>query len=172
MDKNISVYSKLFFILIFLLNIHLLISTLSFKFPTSETLANGNIFVIHQDGICICNSDVSRIIKNIYIFNEDEKISKDILVNVTIIKFSDGFIISFIKDKLYYFGNNGTYLEKIEEFLFHSNVYISISSYKVISNRYYYFLIGYIYNRVLYLYYYKYDSQEKVLSSIANATEI
>ena len=79
-------------------------------------------------------------------YSKELKITKDILVNVTIIQYSDGFIISFIKDKLYYFDSEGNYLNKSEEFLSHSNVYISISSYKKISNRYY-FLIGYIYNR-------------------------
>ena len=172
MDKDISIYSKLIFILIFLLNIHMSISTLSFTFPISTALTNGNIFIIHQDGINVCNSGVTKIIKNSYQFNEDEKISKDILVNVTIIQFSDGFIISFIKDKLFFFDNNGNYLDKKEEFFSHSNVYISISSYKMISNRYYYFLIGYIYSKLLYLYYYKYDSQESVLSLVADAAEL
>ena len=88
--------SKLLFIFILLLNIHLSISTLSFAFPTSTTLTNGNIFVIHQDGINVCNSGATRIIRNSYIFSEDEKITKDILVNMTILQFSDGFIISNI----------------------------------------------------------------------------
>ena len=168
MDDN--VYYKLFFIFIFLLNIHLSISALFFTFPISTTLTNGNIFVIHQNGISVCNSGVTKIIKNSYTFNEDEKISKDILVNVTITQFNDGFIIALIKDKLYFFDSNGDYLDKSENFLSHSNVYISISSYKTKSNRYYFFLIGYIYNKLLYLYYYKYDSQEKAISTVATAT--
>ena len=167
MDKVISIYSKLFFILIFILNIHSSISTLYFTYPTAVALTNGNFCVIHQDGIYVCNSGLTRIIRKSYIFNENEKLSIDILTNVTIIQFSDGFIIS-----LYYFDINGIYLDKSGEFLSHSNVYISIASYKMIGNRYYYFLIWYIYNRLLYFYYYKYDSQENDLSTVSSKSEI
>ena len=172
MAKDISVLSKWLFLLIFLLNTNLSFSTLSFTYPTSIALKNGNFFVIHKDGICVCNSGITKIIRNSYVFNENEKISENSLVNVTIIQFSDGFIISFIKNKLYYFDINGIYLDKSGEILSQSNIYISIASYKMIDNRYYYFLIGYIYNKSLYLYYYKYDFQENGLSIIASEAGI
>ena len=165
-------FSKLFFIFTFLLNIQLSISTLYFTYPTSISLTNGNFFVIHKDGICVCNAGLTSIIQNSYIFDENEKITIDILVNVTIIQFSDGFIISFIKDKLYYFDNTGNFLDKSGALFSQTSVYISISSYKMIDNRYYYFLIGYTYNKLLYLYYYKYYSQDKELSTVAYKTGI
>ena len=49
-------------------------SFISFNFPYSLALSNGNIFVIHQKGVSICNNNLNKILLNIITFSEDEEI--------------------------------------------------------------------------------------------------
>ena len=46
--------------------------SISFIYPNSVTLKNGNIFVIHKEGVTICNSDFSEIIKNVITFIDEK----------------------------------------------------------------------------------------------------
>ena len=72
-----STYEKMFnyFILIILIKISK--SVLSFNFPNSLTLSNGNIFIIHQKGVTICNNHLTTIILNVIAFPEDEEINNE-----------------------------------------------------------------------------------------------
>ena len=65
----------LLFIIINLLNIPLINATISFSYPKAATLKNGNIFVIHQYGVSICDSSCSEIIADVITFSTDEQIS-------------------------------------------------------------------------------------------------
>ena len=52
-------------------------NALSFNFPYSLTLANGNIFIIHQKGVTICDNHLTMIIDNIINFSEAEEIKTE-----------------------------------------------------------------------------------------------
>ena len=70
-------YERMFnyFILIILIKISK--SVLSFNFPNSLTLSNGNIFIIHQKGVTISNNHLTTIILNVIAFPEDEEINNE-----------------------------------------------------------------------------------------------
>ena len=103
---------KFFFLIIFLSLIFPTITTLSFKFPTSITLNNGNIFIIHQTGVTICNPNCTEVIKNVKDFSSDQQISEVNLSKVSIIKYDDDFIISFIIDQIFIFNSDGTFKQR------------------------------------------------------------
>ena len=63
-----------FFIIASITNIFCTTSKLKFKFPTSITLQNQNIFIVEEKGIHICDPDFTRIIKNVQIFDTEEQI--------------------------------------------------------------------------------------------------
>ena len=65
----LSITNQLLFKIIFILNILLSISYSSFIKPIAITLGNGNIFVIHQTGITICDSANLEVIKIVYTFS-------------------------------------------------------------------------------------------------------
>ena len=133
------------------------ISAISFTYPISVTLKNENILIIHQNGISICSPFCSLIIKEILTFSEDEKITtEELLSKVTISKFEDGYIVAVIINKIYIFNINGDLEFKSTDSLNSpSQIYYTISPHKI-DNNYYYYMIGYAYNRGLYLKYYKY----------------
>ena len=54
----------LFFVILYIL-IDLSIPFDSFNYPYALTLSDGNIFVIHQKGVTICNKHLTRILKNV-----------------------------------------------------------------------------------------------------------
>ena len=62
MNKKIVFLSKT---VLFLINIYIFtfIKTLKLDYIDAVTLNNGNIFIIHQNGISICDSSFSQIIK-------------------------------------------------------------------------------------------------------------
>ena len=52
--------------------------SLYFDYPTSIVLNNENIFIIHKEGITICDPSFTEIVKDVYKFNDNEKISNEI----------------------------------------------------------------------------------------------
>ena len=143
---------------------------LYFSFPTAITLNNGNIFVIHKMGIDLCNPLFTEIIKNIMNFPADEQISdENKLAQVSIEKFEDGYIVCIIINTIYIFEPSG--IKKLYYRLTtNTNIpYFSLTAYKY-ENGYHYFLIGYISNYQLMLYYFKYDKSENKILEISNAS--
>ena len=163
--KFISFYVNIEYIFI-LLFISLISksSSLYFTYPNAITLKNRNIFIIHKDGITICDSNYLSIIKNIITFSSTEKLSESNLHLISLSQFDDGHIICIIINKLYIFDMNGN-----EEF---SKVLSSDYNYNLavekVSDKKYYYLIGYINNQnKLHLYYYKYNTEDKTNTFIS-----
>lgn len=120
--------------------ISLAISFPYFYFPTTITLNNKNIFVIHKTGITICDSSFKKIIKNIYDFPaENEQIStEDQLSKISIKKFDNGYIVSIIIDRIYIFDSEGNYLERSETLNSDNDIIFTFTTYKI-ENNYYFF---------------------------------
>ena len=147
-------FKLLFFFIFFQIS-----SSLYFDYPTSIVLNNRNIFVIHRTGVTVCDPSFTEIVNNIYSFtSENEQISTEAkLSKVSLSKFDDGYIVSIIIDKIYIFDNEGNYKNRYDFFTFDEELYFTLAVHKV-DNDYHYYLIGYINNCQLNLYYYKYDS--------------
>ena len=144
------------------------IYTISFSYPNAVvTLKEGNIFIIHKFGICICDSSFTTIIKEIYTFQEEEQIiNEERMSKLEILQFDNGYLICLIIDKIYIFNMNGDLEFKSSPLIVVDISNFSLSSDKILNNCYYY-LLGYIYQSSLYLYYYEYNSLTKKNSLIA-----
>ena len=98
-----------FFIIIFILNFQIVFSF--FKYGKLITLLDGNIFIIHQNGIDIYDSTLSNKTANIIketLINDKNELSK-----ITISRFSEkdyGYIITTIKNTVYIFDWKGNLL--------------------------------------------------------------
>ena len=87
-------------------------SYISFSFPYALSLSNGNILIIHKTGITICDNLLSKIIKNITIFESSEQIGTEAsLSKITTTKMNN-YIISIINDKIHIFNDAGDLLFK------------------------------------------------------------
>ena len=64
--------NKIFFFNILFAIIPSIIYPLSFTYPNSVPLSDGNILIIHKLGIIVCNSNLSEIIINVANFTNDE----------------------------------------------------------------------------------------------------
>ena len=124
-----------FLITIFILNIYQIGSILQFKYPTAITLENGNIFVIEENGIHICDKSFTKIIKTMITFDDEDKISTpDKLSIVSLIKRSY-IIMSFINYKIYFFDTDGTYLYNASRLITDCNPkYVSLTPYLYTEN--------------------------------------
>ena len=152
------IFIKIFQFFTLLLLINISYSYLSFNFPYSLTLANGNIFVIHQKGISICDYHLNEIIENVTSFSGDEEIKTESSLSKVTTAFEYGYIISLINDKIYFFDENGTLIyNEINSILGtgETSDYYTLVPIKKETNSYHY-VIGYIYNKLLYLLNYKY----------------
>ena len=158
---------KIYFIFIFF-SFFSKIFSIYFTFPTSTTLINGNIFIIHKYGISICDSELTTIIKNVTIFDQANqlKTEKD-LEKIKISKYEDGYIFCIILNYLYIFNNLGEFKYK-KEMASETDLYITLALEGINSNQYYYYLIGYVKTKLLYLFYYRYDSARKDNKLYAN----
>ena len=148
---------KLIYLILVLFNIFSIFSSLSFSFPNAVTLINENYFVIHKYGISICDSSFSKIINNITISTSTELISNENdLYKIDIKMFQDGYIFDYNGNKIY-----------TSNSLIPPNVkHLTLAPYKNDINNYYY-LLGYIYQRALYLYYYKFTPlQNNIIAKI------
>ena len=101
---------KLFPIFIFLHIINQIKSILSYDYPHSLTLSNGNIFLIHQEGIDIYDSSFKKI-SQIMKFSGEEEMTKEIFAKIEL-KYDNEYILSIINDKIYIFNNEGKFLYK------------------------------------------------------------
>ena len=98
-----------FFLFIFFLLISFLNSTLYFTFPTAIILQDENIFIIHQKGISVCDPNLETILVNSYNFTSVEQITENNLEKVSIAQFEDGYIVSIIINKIYFFNEKGIF---------------------------------------------------------------
>ena len=151
-------FNQFLFVILFLLLIYK-ISSLYFAYPTAITLKNGNIFIVHQDGITICDANFTKIIKNVTTFSSNKLNNEGDLYKVTIDQFEDGYIACIIFNRIFIIDNNGE-LKFNESLTNNNNLYLSLALEKV-SGKNYYYLIGYIYQNSLYLKYYTYNSLYK-----------
>ena len=150
---NKSIYINnflyLFDILLFLLILGLYNSSeIFFNYPQSITLLNGNIFIIHQKGIDIYDSNLTNKIGESITFDDADIINDNkMLSKTTISRFSEddnGYIICIIYDRIYIFNKEGKKLysskNKIAEL---QSDYYTLVAIKKESNKYSY-VIGYI----------------------------
>ena len=120
----------------------------SFLYSNAMTLLNKNIFIIHKSGVDIYDSSLTKKIKNIITFSNDEiKGNNDIYAKNIISKNDEKtfeYITCIINDKIYIFNSEGEKLYNSENkiSLLKENNYILIPI-KIINNNYYY-MIGYI----------------------------
>ena len=106
-----------FFLIIFVSNIFKVDAKLKFKYPTSITLENNNIFVIEENGIYICDNYLNEILNTVLSFDNGDKISTlDKLSTVILIKRSY-YIISLINYKIYFFQTNGDFIFSSENLI-------------------------------------------------------
>ena len=151
------IFFNVFYLIIIFILINKNISLISFTYPSSISLSNGNIFIIHKSGISICNSALSEIINNITIFNEDEFLTPDSLSRIISV-FENGFIFNIINDKIYIFDEEKNYLYKDDNTILNGE---NPSYYTLIpmelKGGIYYYIIGFVDNNKLSFLYYKYD---------------
>ena len=149
--------------IIFNLLMTLTYSSVSFNFPYSLTLSNGDIFVIHQTGVSICDNHLSEIKQNVISFPENKEIKTESSLSKISTIFENNYIICIINDKIYIFDEFGTSIynststiTNFEEAEYYTLVPITKNNY------YYTYVVGYIYNNLLYLLYYKYEFSRKI----------
>ena len=112
-NKNIYLY-KVFKMIIFfsIFDKYNLIS--SFQYPKAIKLLNENIFIIHKLGIDIYDSTITKKIKSIITFREEDIIKNhDIYNKITISKFNESsyeYLFTIINDKIYIFNSEGEIL--------------------------------------------------------------
>ena len=167
MKNSLFLFNKeLLFLIIFYTIINKANSFIDFTYPNSLYLSDGNIFVIHKFGITICNSNFTDIIKNVIVFDNDEIITEEKLSKITSV-YENGYIFNVINDKIYIFDDIGNLLFKNNTKIIESNEnpdYYTLTPIKI-SNEYYYYVIGFIYNNINLLYY-KYNIKNKLNSLI------
>ena len=156
-EYNIFPYNLLFIFILFL-QISYIHSTLSFEYPTSVTLKNGNIFIIHKTGVTICDPSMTMRIKDILNFSTNQISNINYLSKVTISQFEDGYIISVIIDKIFIFDIEGELKYTDNQLITNSelDIYYSLSIDEFYDNAYYY-LVGFINNSKLNLKYCYYN---------------
>ena len=147
-------FKLVFYEYAFLLNLFLFSSLfgkyytqIKYKYPKAITLLNGNIFIIHKNGIDIYDSSLSTKITGVIIFDKNETILYDNLSLITFTSFTEsdnGYIIGIINNKIYIFDKEGTnkYIsqEILEELKGEYYTLIPIKK----ENNIYYYMIGFI----------------------------
>ena len=159
--KSFHLIRKFLFIIILNIIIKEAYLYISFHYPNSLFLSNGNIFIIHKYGISICNSNLTEIIYNIT-FENDDIITVENLAKITSV-FENGYIFNIINDKIYIFDEIGIKLYKSESKIISNEEnpnYYSLIPIKIY-NGYYYYIIGFNDNNSLNFLYYKYDIENK-----------
>ena len=155
--KIISNYYILVFIILSL-QAYSFISYNILNYPYGLYLPNGNIFVIHQNGISIYDHLFTNKTKDVLTFSEKDKLKTSDLSRITT-TFEDDLLFCLIKDKIYILNNKGN-------LLFHNNTsiltdeiepdYYSLAAIKI-DNYLYNYTIFYFYNTILYAAYYQYN---------------
>ena len=164
---------KIFLSIILITLINSSYSYLAFKYPYAFKLNNKNIFVIHELGITICGQTFTQSIDRVVTFSDSEKINTDSALSKVTSVIADNYIICLINDKIYIFNEEGYFLKKSDFIITNLNVdYYSLVYTGAYSSYNFYFVIGFIYDRKLYLYSYKYNTLEKKIEphkSLENA---
>ena len=153
--------NKLFFYLLMLLFFVKICNPIPpLHFPQSITLLNGNIFIIHKDGIDIYDASLENKVKNILNFTE---INYEVFKQIVISRFSPdkyGYIISIIRDIIYIFDYEGNFLCKDTNQIYingDKNYYYDLLPIEGNKKKIYY-MIGYVNNsNNINLKFYKYD---------------
>ena len=152
---NSNIYLKIFsFIFIFLNLISItnsIYKILDLVYTHSITLLNGNIFIIHKNGVTVYNYNFTIILYNnnfggIPLISSKEDNDLTAVVQCTE---NNKYVVSLIRDKIYFFSSKGQYLfHKSNNFFsdFPTEIfykYFSFLYYKY-ENSYYYFIISFI----------------------------
>ena len=86
-----------FFLILLIINISKSSEAfLYFNYPYAFKIKDKNIFVIHQDGITICDPTLKRIIRNETIFEGTDKINSDASLSKVTTLYENGYIICLI----------------------------------------------------------------------------
>ena len=134
------------------------------NYPFALILSNDNIFIIHQNGVSIYDSTFSNLISDEIVFSDTEKITSiQSLSKITISQFENGYIISLINDKIYFFDYKGNFIfNSIDPVI---NIYTPGYYYTLVPIKfykdYYFYIIGFVVDGGLYFYYYKFHSINK-----------
>ena len=153
--KKSIFYPKKLFIII-LVNILIIINCsidLNLKNPHALSLLNGNIFIIHENGVNVYNYNYTICLYN-YNFNGNKLISLDIENNfISIIQCPDNdkYVLAFIYNRIYIFSSRGYYLFDIKNLDSHFSDFQTTESifadfsflYYKNENSIYYFIISY-----------------------------
>ena len=132
-------------------------SDISISYPTSKTLLNGNIFIIHETGVYVCDKSLSTIIKTSLSFSDDTKLTKNDLMKVRIGMLDDGILFCIIKDSVYAFDKEGAFLSNYNIILTYSGTPELYSLFGLTYDDYsYYYYVAYALNNKLYIQYYEY----------------
>ena len=161
-----SFFLKKITIIIFYTLLKLVYSGLYFNYPYAIKLDNNKIFVIHQEGVTICNENFTESEERVITFCENERITSDeTLAKVTSVK-GNAHLICLINDKIYIFAKNGRFLNKTEELITDKNIeYYSLVHLRADSDSYYeYFAVGFISNGAINLTTYNYKISDKSIN--------
>ena len=124
--------------------------------PTAISLSNGNLFIIHQTGIDICDNNLNYISTSLT-FSDEKQITTDNLSKVVISKFDDGYIICIINGYFYIFNSEGGFIYEGANINRNRNPeHYTLVPEKVSSEDIYYY-IAFIYGEFICLYYYDYN---------------
>ena len=85
-------------------------SEIEFKYPIALTLRNDNIFVVDQLGVNVYNPNLTSLIKNVYNFTDEDKITNDEAFSKVIIRRHKNFVLGLINDKIFLFDQEGNLL--------------------------------------------------------------
>ena len=156
MMKFIS--KKMLYILFFYLS--LFVCETYYNNPTTISLSNGNLFIIHQNGIDICDENLSKISTKMT-FSSENLITTDNLSKVTISKFDNGYIICSIHNSIYIFNNEGKFIFEGKNINRYTNPDYYTLAPKEIKQESYYYYLGYvdIDNNLIRLYGYEFNKE-------------
>ena len=159
---NIILNYCIFIIIIFNLKINQIYSSLSFNYPYSLYLSDGNIFTIHEKGITIYDHLLTKKIADSVIFPENEGIKPGDISKITT-TFADEYLFGIIKDKIYIFNDRGYLIfHNKTSFLKNEEIpkYYTLTAIKSRENTYKYF-IGFIYDSRIHYNYFRFNISSK-----------
>ena len=158
-----NIFSSLYTLIFLIISIKQCISDPGLIFPQSTNLLNGDILIIHKNGIDIYDSSFNKkqtIINKTNFIGDVNSLSK-----ITISKFfndTDVHIISTINDKIFIFNykgelkyNTSNQLDELK-----GGKYYTLIPIKKENDNYYTYMIGFIDNDKINLIFYQYDNNK------------
>ena len=148
MTKVQNLLKHYFFLLAFINITKLSQSFLYFKYPYAFTIKDRNIFVIHEEGVSICDQTFKRIIRYEITFEEEEKINSDDSLSKVTSVYENGYIICLINDYIYIFDEGGNFKYKSPSSIHSGSIYgkyYTLVNIGLIDNCIYY-IVGFVYN--------------------------